>query len=44
MDNNQNEIITVFTHEWLLDENMFDKIEMMCGFADNYNYEFSLLE
>ena len=44
MDNNQNKIIAVFTHEWLMDENMYDKIEFMCKFANNYHYNFTMLE
>lgn len=44
IDSKQNQIIAVFTHEWLLGENMFDKIEILCKFAQDSNYEFSLLQ
>ena len=41
-DEKQNKIIAVFTHEWLMDENMFKKIERMCKFAGKYGYEFTV--
>lgn len=39
-DSHQNKILTVFTHEWLLDDNMYEKIVDVCRFAHNYNYKF----
>ena len=44
MDDAQNDIISVFTHEWLMGKQMYSKIETMCRFAKNYGYEWTFLE
>lgn len=44
MDKKQNKIIVVFTHEWCIDNKMFEKIEKICNFADAYGYRFTMLE
>lgn len=43
-DELQNQIIAVFTHEWLMGNQMYRKIESMCRFAKYYNYVWTLLE
>ena len=42
-DEKQNGIIAVFTHEWLMNNGMFRKIEQMCKFAVRYGYRFTLM-
>ena len=39
-DTRQNKIITVFTHEWLINEKTYKKIRDVCRFAQNYQYRF----
>lgn len=39
-DDNQNGIMVVFTHEWMLDQAMYSKIETLCQFALKYHYHF----
>lgn len=39
-DDRQNGIMVVFTHEWLLDQAIYSKIEMLCRFAMKYHYYF----
>ena len=39
-NDNQNKKLVVFTHEWLLDEDMYKKIELFCNFSQYYGYEF----
>ena len=41
-DPKQNGIQAVFTHEWLLDRNMFEKIELFYRLAKKYKYLFCL--
>lgn len=43
-DFRQNKIIAVFTHEWCIEESMFEKIENMCKFAEFYNYSFTFID
>ena len=43
-DIRQNKIIAVFTHEWCIEESMFEKIENMCKFAEFYNYSFTFID
>ena len=40
LDSMQNEIIVVFTHEWLMNEKTYKKISDVCRFAHNYQYRF----
>ncbi len=42
LNEQQNQIIAVFTHEYALDENMQKKIKTVCEFANHLGYSFTM--
>lgn len=42
LDEQQNQIIAVFTHEYALDDNMQKKIKTVCKFAKHFGYSFTM--
>ena len=41
-DQQQNKILVVFTHEWLMGDEMYKKIRDVCRFSKKYHYRFVL--